>query len=132
MIRTTFFAASLLLASAAFAEEAGDPMAFNFGNTITIDIPAVFYKAIQFTDPDHKWRRIEDGRIAARGVWAVKAGVACFTQTDPKPAPQDKPICNPTIEHQIGDTWINVDPNTGNTVLLGLVAGRDSAAGALK
>jgi hypothetical protein len=117
--------AVLLLPALAAGQEAGplavatpDPMAAAYDNTITIEIPGL-YSARQYIDPDHSWRLVSsDGNT--RGTWSVAGGRVCLAQT----APPGPTLCHPAEAHAVGDSWLNIDPASGQTVIIGLVAGR--------
>ena len=100
----------------------GQPDEPVFGNTITIDIPGV-YTARRYIDPDHSWRQTSDGGDS-HGTWTIDGDKICFTQIEPVPDASRPPECPSNSPHRLGDRWINIDPVTGNTVNIGLVAGR--------
>ena len=110
---------SPLPAHGATADQPDEPV---FGNTITIDIPGVF-TARRYMDPDHSWRQTSDSGDS-RGTWQVVGDKLCFTQIEPVPDASRPAECPPNSPHKLGDKWINIDPMTGNTVDIQLVAGR--------
>jgi hypothetical protein len=117
----------IILAAASLAAALGaappaapaDPMANAYGNTITLSIEP-FWRARQYIEPDHTWRQVaSDGKV--NGTWKVDGDQVCLTQTSP-PGPT---YCNPVGPHEVGESWTNIDPGTGQTVVIRLVKGRD-------
>jgi hypothetical protein len=111
-------AASALTPQPAHGAESVQPNEPVFGNTITIDIRGKF-SARRYMDADHSYT--QTGGV--RGTWEIVGDDICFTQIEP-PREGLEPECPPNAPHRLGDTWTNIDANTGNTVVIGLVAGR--------
>ncbi|WP_374471497.1 hypothetical protein [Phenylobacterium sp.] len=115
--------ASLGLAAVALASEPLDPMAAFYGNTIMIAVPAGDYYARRYVDPDGAWREPRgDGWI--KGVWRIEGGQVCSWQTEPEVRNPQR-YCYPPVARKVGETWVTVDPQTGNEVIQTLVRGRD-------
>ena len=118
----------MLLAVAAFALSAAiahaDPYAGYYGNTVNITGPnGSTDKA--YVNADKTWeRRNADGSVM-KGTYEVAADgkTACFTQTEPPPAADQKPACFPTDNRKAGDTWETKD-DKGNVTKWSITAGR--------
>lgn len=117
-------AASAILAAPAVAPAAADdPLAPFYGNTLTISVPAGYYYARRFIDPDGTWREPRgDGFV--RGRWErTPDGRTCHWQVDP-PVHNPTRYCYAPEARKVGDEWTTTDPNTGNLVIQKLEAGR--------
>lgn len=115
-------AASVMLVTPVLAEDAADPMGVAYGNTVTItNVKGEASKL--FIEPDNTYSiTLADGTVH-KGTWSVAEGQTCFAQTDPAPAPDYKPACNPTeTGRKVGDTWEDGEGETKVTVAI--VAGR--------
>ena len=123
-------AAALIAGAAAFHAAAaepkavepkvGDPMAVFYGNTLIISVPAGYYMAQRYIDPDGTWR--EKGGV--RGLWTARDGKVCNWQTEPAIVDVHH-YCYPIEAHKVGETWTTTDPQTGNDVIQKIEAGRD-------
>jgi hypothetical protein len=114
--------AAALFAAAAAADPPSDPMAGFYGNTLSVDVPAGFYSARRFIDPDGTWRE-PHGSDWIRGVWRIEGGQVCSWQTEP-PVHQPRHYCYPVTARKVGDRWVTTDPDTGNPVYQSLEPGR--------
>jgi hypothetical protein len=117
-------AAALLAPAAAHAvpdTKAVDPMAAFYGNTVIISVPAGYYVAQRYIDPDGTWREPAAG---VRGVWKIEAGQICSWQIEPAIV-DVRHYCYPITVHKVGETWTTTDPATGNEVIQKIEAGRD-------
>jgi hypothetical protein len=120
---STLQLAAALLAMAGAAQAAPpDPMAGFYGNTVTIDVPAGYYSARRFIDPDGTWRE-PHGSDEIRGVWRIDVGQVCSWQTEP-PVHNPRHYCYPVVARKVGDKWTTVDPDSGNTVYQAIEPGR--------
>lgn len=117
-------AATSTLASTAMAQDAkpaaADPMAAMYGNTITLEI-APYWAAEQYYERDHTWTQIDGYGVKTAGTWSIKGGRGCQVQTKP-PGPT---YCQDFVARKVGDVWTNIDASTGNTIRIGLIAGRE-------
>jgi hypothetical protein len=118
---TLQLAAWLLLGAG--AAQSPDPMAGFYGNTVTIDVPAGYYSARRFVDPDGTWREPR-GSDFVRGVWRIEDGQVCSWQTDP-PVQNPRHYCYPAVARKVGERWTTIDPDTGNTVYTAIEPGRN-------
>lgn len=100
-----------------------DPMAAFYGNTLTIAVPAGYYYARRFIDPDGTWREPRGGAVI-RGRWErTPEGTTCHWQVDP-PVHNPTRYCYAPESRTVGDRWTSIDPNTGNEVVQEIVPGR--------
>ncbi len=104
----------ILLAAAAFAVSAvvahADPYAGYYGNTVNITSPdGTTDKA--YVNEDGTWERKNSDGTSLKGTYTVAEDgkSACFTQTEPPPAADQKPACFPTDDRKAGDTWETKD-----------------------
>lgn len=123
LIQIAAVAGAVLAAPAIAPAAEDDPMAVFYGNTLTIAVPAGYYYARRFIDPDGTWREPR-GDDFIRGRWErMPDGKTCHWQVDP-------PVVNPTRycyaaeRHKVGDRWTTIDPNTGNEVIQEIEPGR--------
>jgi hypothetical protein len=102
----------------------GDPMAWAYGNTLEISIPAVGYKAKRYIDPDGTWRSASNYTGDAMGKWETKDGKTCYIQTEPTPEEGYRRTCSDQASRAIGDVWFSSDVVTGNMLRMEIVKGR--------
>jgi len=119
----------ILLAGAAFfaltsMAQAADPYQSMYGNTTTITT-SDGTKVMSFVNPDMTWEQHGPNGMVVKGTYAWKdATTACFTQTDPAPAPNAQPLCLPNqAAHNVGETW-TVAGMDGKPVTVTITAGR--------
>lgn len=128
MKRTLLLLAMALLAPAAAPSHAApaqpDPMAGLYGNTLTIAVPAGYYFARRYVDPDGTWWESRGGSEVTRGRWYVEGGQVCSVQTEPA-VHDPRRYCYPlAVSHKPGDEWTTIDPDTGNEVIQKIEPGR--------
>jgi hypothetical protein len=118
----------ILLATVVFAVGAtaalADPYAGYYGNTVNMTGPSGKTDKA-YVNPDKTWeRRNADGSVM-KGTYEVAADgkTACFKQTEPPPAPEQKPACFPTDNRKAGDAWETKD-DKGNVTKWTITAGR--------
>lgn len=112
-------AAALLLPAEPPAERS--EMRGFFGATLSITILGQ-WTAERYFEPDHTYRQT-GGDGAVHGVGAIRDGRICTTQDNP-PSGRLATYCNTGPGHAPGDSWKDVDPQTGATLLMTLTAGR--------
>ncbi|NWH08383.1 MAG: hypothetical protein HXY22_07035 [Alphaproteobacteria bacterium] len=117
MFRTLMITATaVLFSTAAFA----DPMATRYDNTTVITNAKGEVTKIHYNKDNTFEAMGPQGTM--KGTWAITDGTLCLTQTEPAPAADAKPICNPVAEHAVGDKW---EMGEGDAkVMIELVAGR--------
>jgi hypothetical protein len=97
-------AVSALFTSAAFAQ---DVMSGVYGNTVTVtNAKGETTKLILSEDKSYQ-ATLPDGNVH-KGTWTVNAASTeiCFTQSEPVPAPEQKPTCGAVLPgKKAGDTW---------------------------
>jgi hypothetical protein len=86
------------------------------------DVPAGYYRARRFVDPDGTWREPR-GDAWIRGVWRIEGGQVCSWQTDP-PVSNPRHYCYPPVARKVGERWTTIDPDTGATVYQAIEPGR--------
>jgi hypothetical protein len=115
--------AAVFLAASAVAAHAGDPFAGYYGNTVNIAYPDGKTTAKAYVNADKTWEN-KTGDKTTKGTYEVKPdGTACFTQSDPAPAPDQKPLCLKIDEHKAGDSWSTKD-DKGAETKYSMTAGR--------
>lgn len=116
--------ATAVFAAAATAALAGDPYAGYYGNTVNITSPSGKTDKA-FVNPDGTWERKNADGSTMKGTYKVAPDgkTACFTQTEPPPAPDQKPACFPTDSRKAGDNWETKD-DKGNVTKWSITAGR--------
>ena len=117
----------IFLAAAVFAVSSTAAIADQFtgyyGNTVTITYPdGTMVNA--YVNPDKTWeRKMADGK-SVKGTFEEKSdGMVCFTQTEPPPAADAKPVCTKVDAHKVGDSWSTKD-DKGKETKYTLTAGR--------
>lgn len=65
-----------------------------------------------YVDADHSYTIALPDGTKLKGTWADADGKSCFTLTDPKPAPDAKPVCFPLKDYKLGDS-LNGEDATG-------------------
>ena len=118
MKRATLQIVLALLAAAPAARAAPDPMAAFYGNTLTIAVPAGYYYARRFIEPDGAWTETRGGSDVIHGKWYVEGDQICHVQTEPA-VHNPRRYCYPANapQHQVGEEWVTTDPDTGNDVI---------------
>lgn len=117
-------AAAAFAVSAAIAVAAADPYAGYYGNTVSITGPSGKTDKA-YVNPDKTWERKNADGSTMKGTYEVNADgkSACFTQTEPPPAADAKPVCFPVDARQAGDKWETKD-DKGNVTKWEITAGR--------
>ena len=112
-----------LLATIAFASgaSAGD-MSGYFGNTVACkyangDVTKVM------VDANGTFMVMPTGHPSSTGTWVDDGKTVCYTQTNPAPGPNQKPVCNSSEPRKVGDSWAVTDPFGGQCTAT-LTAGR--------
>lgn len=117
----------ILLASAVLALSAGVALADNlagyYGNTVVQTMPDG--KVVKSkVNADKTYTTVQPDGSATKGTWSWQDDkTACFTQTEPKPAPEMKPVCYAIDPHKVGDTWTAKSPDGKIEIKYALVAG---------
>jgi hypothetical protein len=111
-------AAMIAFSSSALA---GD-MSGYFGNTVACkyangDITKVM------VEPNGTFMVMPAGHPSSTGKWVDDGKTVCYTQTNPAPAPNQKPVCNSSESRKAGDSWPVTDPFGGQCTAT-LTAGR--------
>ena len=101
--------------------QAGD-MSGYFGNTVTCkytngDVTKVY------ANQDGTFSVVPTGHPPSKGTWKDDGTTVCYTQTDPAPDANMKPVCNSSQARAIGDSWTVTDPFGGQCTAT-LVAGK--------
>lgn len=117
----------ILLASAMLALSAGVALADNFagfyGNTVVVTAPDGKVTKSK-VNADKTYSSVQPDGKTTKGTWAWKDDKnACFTQTDPAPAPDMKPACYEVMPRKVGDTWSVKTPDGKAEIKFALVAG---------
>lgn len=120
-------AAAAACALAATLAHAG-PFDSAYGNTVTRTNPDGS-KTVIYVNADGTWQQMAAGKTV-KGTYVWKnATTACFTATDPAPAPEQakmmgdgcQDFAGPT--HAVGDTWTDTAPD-GKQLTMSISAGR--------
>ncbi|MEI9988695.1 MAG: hypothetical protein WDM86_01545 [Rhizomicrobium sp.] len=111
-------AAFLALASGA---QAGDLSGY-FGNTVSCKYANGDVTKILVAQ-DGTFSVIPTGHPQSKGTWKDDGSTICYTQTDPTPSADMKPVCNSSQARAVGDSWTVTDP-FGGTCTATLVAGK--------
>jgi hypothetical protein len=102
--------------------------------TASADMTGIIGNTIACTYPDGKVTKVwveaggkysiqrPDG-TTARGTWTDSGTEVCYTDTDPAPPPNFKPVCSPSTPRKVGDTWPVTDP-MGGQCTAAVVAGK--------
>ncbi|NWH08384.1 MAG: hypothetical protein HXY22_07040 [Alphaproteobacteria bacterium] len=104
-MRTIFaiITSAMLASGAAFAADMTPGGAF--GNTITITNAKSEVTKLFINEDMSYEATLPDGAVH-KGTWAVAADQICFTQTEPAPAADAKPVCGLVQpDKKAGDTW---------------------------
>lgn len=123
-MKRIMLAAAAFAVSAALAFAAADPYAGYYGNTVNVTGPnGKTDKA--YVNPDKTWERKNADGTSMKGTYEVAADgkSACFTQKEPPPAADAKPVCFPTDSRKAGDTWETKD-DKGAVTKWSITAGR--------
>jgi hypothetical protein len=117
----------ILLAAAAFAVSAtvalADNLAGYYGNTVEVTAPDGKVSKSR-VNADKTWSTVNPDGSTSKGTWAWKdEKTACFTQTEPPPAPDAKPACFEIQPHKPGDSWEVKSPDGKMTTKFRLIAG---------
>ena len=65
-----------------------------------------------FVNADHSYSiKTTEGKMILSGTWADGADGSCFTQTDPAPSADAKPLCFPLKDYKVGDSFTGSDPS---------------------
>ncbi len=105
---TLTLAALCLLASGA---QAGD-MSGYFGNTVSCkyangDVTKIYAQA------DGTFTVVPTGNPQSSGTWKDDGSTVCYTQTNPPPGANMKPVCNSSQARAVGESWAVTDPFGG-------------------
>ena len=113
-------AAAALLACATGAQ-AGD-MSGYFGNTVSCKYTNGDVTKIMVAQ-DGTFTVVPTGHPQSKGTWKDDGSTVCYTQTDPAPDANMKPVCNSSQPRKVGDSWSVTDPFGGQCTAT-LVAGK--------
>lgn len=119
-------AASAAQAAPAPSGAAADPMAAFYGNTLPVAVPAGYYYASRFIEPDGTWTETR-GASRSRGRWYIEGDQVCSVQTEPAIVNVRRYCWSRSIVRQPGDEWVTTDPDTGNDVIQRIEIGRKPA-----
>ncbi len=110
---------ALLAATAALADDAADPMASTYGNTLVVIDGKGLESHTNYT-ADHKFAGVAPAySYHYQGTWDVTDGKLCRT-FDPVPPGITNPDCAPVETHAVGDKWAL--PDGGSATLIAGIA----------
>lgn len=108
---------SLMIGIAAAALAAGTASAGDmtglYGNTIECRYTDGKVTKVQVEAGGHYSIVRPDGSTA-KGSWTDDGSNVCYTDTDPAPPANMKPVCSPSTARKVGDTWEVTDPMGGH------------------
>jgi len=129
-MRISTFALAGLLACAATAASADDPMANTYANTVTTKSMKTGQSGTLLFDSDGTYTaKATDAKgkpIQYPGNWTLKDGgkTICLTPQLPPNTPNPPGTsCSPLEKHAVGDSW-NVTNDAGEAFAVSLTAGR--------
>jgi hypothetical protein len=94
------------------ATSAGD-MSGMYGNTIECkDAKGAVVKV--WVEAGGTYSIVRPDGSHATGKWVDDGTNVCYTDTDPPPPANAKPVCNASALHKVGDTWDVIDPFGGH------------------
>jgi len=120
-MKTSLALATVALVAFAGGAQAGD-MSGYFGNTVSCKYANGDVTRIN-ANQDGTFTVVPTGHPQSKGTWKDDGSTVCYTQTDPAPDANMKPVCNSSQKRAVGDSWTVTDPFGGQCTAT-LVAGK--------
>jgi hypothetical protein len=120
-MKTSMFAGLVAAIAVSSSALAGD-MSGYYGNTVSCKYANGDVTKVTL-EPNGTFTVVPTGHPTSTGKWVDDGKTVCYTQTNPAPGPNDKPVCNSSDPKKVGDTWAVTDPFGGQCTAT-LTAGR--------
>ncbi len=116
-MRVCFVMAAAAAFSVSAASAQDDVMASRYGNTTVVKTGSG-HEVHTYYNADHTFTgNVVDVGFRLKGTWAVDGGTLCLTY-DPPPPGMTNPVCQPVVDHKVGDSWTTGDNSA--TLVAGL------------